>query len=699
MKKQFSPFFLIISVLFLFRCTGEAGTYEKSNNNNLNNNTGDAEVDTINEVPCPDGIDEDGDGYGEGCPMGPDCNDSVAAIHPGAVERCNGFDDNCNDEIDEGVLNACGNCSTRCDVEQLGLEPFPMEDTDPNAETEGTGLDENGDIILSEEDNDFFYLWTANTNDMGRGTVSKVDTRNVKEVARYFSVTCWAKPSLYLQQGICRDVNNNDVQLNANSPSRTAVDFNFDVWVANRAFSGQPSVTKIASKRSNCIDRNGDGVIQTSEDQDGDGNITTDCDGDGLPDNISTVCTNGLPPEFYGMDDECVLFTTNYAVTNQLGRSVCLDKGNMEVGASNVWVGTYSPSSANPISQTNNIFYKIDGATGQFLGYQILPSGITPYGCAVDQDGILWVSSWGLTTFIDTVNSAYPVGPVLSVGSSQMYGITIDDQKNVWFGGWGSSMIYRYRPNRIDYNDADYYNQLAAGAWTRIQHSNLTAGIAADTRGYVWTADNSNGYILRVNQDLLDGDYDSSVITIMNPGNSFGGNMRGVGIDFDGNVWGISHDISRASKIQLTPTGDATGAVQTTYVGTNPYTYSDFTGYGLHKFTRPQGIYTYTFTACEGALDPPTWFSVDWSSTEPSGTNIDVYVQSSNVASELNSAQQYGPWETSPADLSELPGPVSPNPAWYIKVTFLLSTDVRDITPILHDFDVTYDCPTGSPEK
>ncbi len=51
-------------------------------------------------------VDADGDGH----PADRDCDDGDGSIHPGAEERCNGRDDDCDGEVDEGVRNRCGEC-------------------------------------------------------------------------------------------------------------------------------------------------------------------------------------------------------------------------------------------------------------------------------------------------------------------------------------------------------------------------------------------------------------------------------------------------------------------------------------------------------------------------------------------------------------------------------------------------------------
>ncbi|UCD84229.1 MAG: putative metal-binding motif-containing protein, partial [Deltaproteobacteria bacterium] len=57
----------------------------------------------------PSCIDNDGDGYGEHCSLGADCNDSDANINPGAAELDNGVDDDCDgDNLELGLFDGDG---------------------------------------------------------------------------------------------------------------------------------------------------------------------------------------------------------------------------------------------------------------------------------------------------------------------------------------------------------------------------------------------------------------------------------------------------------------------------------------------------------------------------------------------------------------------------------------------------------------
>jgi formylglycine-generating enzyme required for sulfatase activity len=60
---------------------------------------------------CRDG---DGDLYGEGCALGPDCDDSDGSVSPAATERCDGRDNDCDGAIDD---------LAGCDVAPPSSEP------------------------------------------------------------------------------------------------------------------------------------------------------------------------------------------------------------------------------------------------------------------------------------------------------------------------------------------------------------------------------------------------------------------------------------------------------------------------------------------------------------------------------------------------------------------------------------------------
>ncbi len=80
MRTSFHQVFLTIFILFLLPCAAVA--------------------------QCTDS-DSDGYYYEEGCGTPRDCNDSNPDIYPGAVETCNGFDDDCDSLQDEGCDSVC----------------------------------------------------------------------------------------------------------------------------------------------------------------------------------------------------------------------------------------------------------------------------------------------------------------------------------------------------------------------------------------------------------------------------------------------------------------------------------------------------------------------------------------------------------------------------------------------------------------
>jgi hypothetical protein len=89
----------------------------------------------------PSCVDDDEDGYGEGCALGPDCDDDDDAVSPAADETCNGVDDDCDGEEDEDLVapscslteGVCAGAVARC----RGAEGFAECDaTDYGADFE-----------------------------------------------------------------------------------------------------------------------------------------------------------------------------------------------------------------------------------------------------------------------------------------------------------------------------------------------------------------------------------------------------------------------------------------------------------------------------------------------------------------------------------------------------------------------------------
>ena len=78
-------------------CSDQSECVEGDTDTDTDSDT-DTDADTDTAVP----VDEDGDGFFSVESGGDDCDDGDVDVHPGADEYCNGVDDDCDDEIDEG---------------------------------------------------------------------------------------------------------------------------------------------------------------------------------------------------------------------------------------------------------------------------------------------------------------------------------------------------------------------------------------------------------------------------------------------------------------------------------------------------------------------------------------------------------------------------------------------------------------------
>ena len=123
-------------------------------------------------------IDWDADNYGMGLAQqvcsgaslpdgyaadGGDCNDNNNSIHPGAIEACDGFDNDCNDQIDEGFTDTDSDGMADCvdpDDDNDGVsdadDNCPDTPTDEDVDADGCSasqLDSDDDGVFDDVDN------------------------------------------------------------------------------------------------------------------------------------------------------------------------------------------------------------------------------------------------------------------------------------------------------------------------------------------------------------------------------------------------------------------------------------------------------------------------------------------------------------------------------------------------------------------
>ncbi len=544
-------------------------------------------------------------------------------------------------------------------------------DGGPGGAGDGVKLDPSGFIVLSQGSTQFHFMWIANDT---RGWVSKYDTRSGKEVGRYWSVIprdCRNSPlGPPCAGGQVHGLQAGPGPADSYHPSRTAIDRYGDMWVANRGLGRQGSVTKIANDLSSCVDRNGNGTIDTSRDLNGDGQISTSpSDGEMI------VPSDWANPNQY---DECVLFTTPVGAVPTGGgvsaRALAVAAG-LEGSAGDVWVGVFH----------ERRMYKLDGLTGELrpvngAGAPHVELGFGPYGAIVDRQQRLWVVEPGtgrLALIIAATGQL--VRDDLQSPTCKSYGIGIDGKDRVWLPGWtGGARACRYDHATQAWTAFDFTSALS----DRGTPFTLGRGIAVDADGQVYMSGYSGTAAQLIRFDAETGAViPFGAAQFIDVNDTQTRQSVGVALDADGHPW-VNNFTGNAMKIDK-----VTGAVtRTAQQPPGLYTYSDFTGYQLRNFTAPRGTHRRDFEGC----DMTDWASLSWDATTPPNSSLQVFVKAAATLQELAapSLPRYGPFTASPVDLQVVGVPKTK----YLLVEFVLTSADGQATPVLKGYDLRWAC-------
>ncbi len=557
------------------------------------------------------------------------------------LTACNAGFDNC-DGID---ANGC-----ECRTARVGMSGSPFSDgTLSNARVDPMrGVVPDG-MVTTSTDN---YLWIVNT---AESTVSKWDasTNPPTELSKY---------RVGISAGECSGACCHST--GCNMASRVAIDGNGDVYVANRGFGMQGTVTKIAGSRASCVDRNGNGMIDTS---------------------MSRTMVLPFVNAIGQPADECVIWTATVGPVDSALRALTVDRGDARAPAGYPWVGGYN----------NSRFYKLDPRTGETLATVAVP--VRPYGALVTADGRLWIGTLdsGATASIDTtaamptVSAAIAFPVAMRGGCVNGYGVTADSAGRIWFAGWNCRDAIGYAPGMGAGG--------AGGTWSRVDATAQIdgysgRGITPGPDGYIYMAgedpaENGSRVVRWLASDHTMGTIPAARVTrVITP------NLRGpagLGFDRTGRLylahWGVGAGLVRY---------DPTTMMSTTHAGPNQvYSYSDFTG-SVRRTSIPEGSFEFVVdTTC--ANPRFTTFTID--ADLPAGTVMSVAGRTAATVVGLAAAADVPvaslPPNGSPYDLGAAFRAAGVTPAQRLRITVRMRAASSGAVPALRGFNAAWTCP------
>lgn len=328
---------------------------------------GPCEGEILPSVEVCDGVDNDCDGdVDERWALG--SNGCGECVFEETV--CDELDDDCDGLVDEGLVNACGLCPP---------EPCFTEDyTEPGeCEHSGRGCEGTGP-------------WE------GDPTAVTLTQGSLRTPVIYLAVNSRAEVA---QLNTETGAKNWQVSSHGSRPSRTAVAWDYSVWVGNRCNDG----------------------------------VHTD-----------PACSNTVHLDFDG-NLICRADTTGIA------RGLAID------GDGYVWVGTWSTEQLYRIDP-DSIDYTQDPPRCEII--ETIDIGVNVYGLVVDGEGYLWTASnsgslGAYTARVDTRDTS----DISYFANPWRYGITVDLDGNIWMGGHsGEGPAHRFSPPAWDRTDTDVYH-------------------------------------------------------------------------------------------------------------------------------------------------------------------------------------------------------------------------------------------------
>ncbi|MBI4957794.1 MAG: hypothetical protein HY908_37655 [Myxococcales bacterium] len=417
-----------------------------------------------------------------------------------------------------------------------------------------------------------------------------------------------------------------------NNPGRVAVDTNGDVWIANRAYyegAKQGSLSKFSGNLAHCIDRNNNGVIDTSHDANGDGIVD--------PYKTPALGTPAAEVEYYAQADECILTTIPVGAVGDIPRAVAVDREGK------IWVANWQGHTVYRFNPNEPVALETSRVFTPAFGW---PTTAWFYSAATADDYIYLTSNPGwsgvgntgqiIRIHINNIAQADSVtcgGGVGTCGS--VYGlVAIPGTHKAWAGGYSGTGVYK-----VDFD-------ASPPTCTCVSVPSQVTAVTYDLNGKIWASGYSSNNVYRINPT-------TNVIEATCP--TGGANPHGLSVDFDGFIWSVQDGPNHL--VRFDPVQTAANCGRTAYPidrgavpmppGQNaynygPYLYSDFTGVQIDR----QAPYTYLgswdSSGYDGGADDIPWSTVRWN-LEPQGavpalTSLTVNVRAANTLAALGQA-------------------------------------------------------------